>query len=167
MTPKAAYKTLRKNNNPKDLKYLEQDISTHSKYSYLYARNVCYCRFVLGEAAIIKNVGYSCDYARNVIHGRFELAEETICKYEYYSYWYGKYVIRKNWTEELAMKCPAWLYIYAKDVIKGRLPTTMHNKMIVFGMIDSSDKYVKKYLGSKKYCTLKRKDTKNESRTSV
>ena len=172
MTPEAAYKTLRKNNNHKNLEYLEQDISTHSKYSYLYARNVC-CRrgmvgrFVLGEAAISKNVGYSCCYARNVIHGRFELAEETICKYEYYSYWYGKYVIRRNWTEELAMKCPAWLYIYAKDVIKGRLPNVMHNKMIAFGIIDSSDKYVKKYLGSKKYCTLKRKDTKNESKLGI
>jgi len=93
-----------------------------------------------------------------VIKGRFILGEAEIIKdseYSYYSYWYGKYVIRRNWTEELAMKCPCWLYTYAKDVIKGRLPSTMHNKMIVFGMIDSSDKYVKKYLGAKKYCTLK------------
>ena len=65
------------------------------------------------------------------------------------------------------MKCPAWLYIYAKDVIKGRLPTVMHNKMIAFGIIDSSDKYVKKYLGAKKYCTLKGKSTKNESKLGI
>jgi len=63
-------------------------------------------------------------------------------------------LVRGNWTPELAVMCPIWLYLYAKDVIKGRLPTGMHNKMLVFGMIDSSDRYVKRYLGSKKYCTL-------------
>jgi hypothetical protein len=52
------------------------------------------------------------------------------------------------------MMCPIWLYLYAKDVIKGRLPNVMHNKMISFGIIDSKNKYVKKYLGAKKYCTL-------------
>jgi len=71
--------------------------------------------------------------------------------------------MKGNWTPELALMCPCWLYTYAKDIIKGRLPSTMHNKMIVFGMIDSSDKYVKKYLGAKKYCTLKGKDIKNDS----
>ena len=49
------------------------------------------------------------------------------------------------------MMCPCWLYLYAKDVIRGRLPNRLHNTMISFGMIDSSDKYVRKYCGSKKY----------------
>ena len=43
------------------------------------------------------------------------------------------------------------MILYAKDVIKGRLPTVLHNKMLCFGIVDSSDLYVKKYFGSQKY----------------
>ena len=145
----------------------EAAISTSDEYSYQYAEWVIGGRFELGEAAISENAWYSYWYAKEIIWERFKLGEAAISKEAELSYDYAKDVIRGNWTPELAVMCPCWLYTYAKDVIKGRLPSTMHNKMIVFGMIDSSDKYVKKYLGAKKYCTLKGKDTKNDSRTSV
>ena len=145
----------------------EAAISTSDEYSYQYAKEVIGGRFELGEAAISENAWYSYWYAKEIIWERFELGESAISKEAELSYDYAKDVIRGNWTPELAVMCPFWLYTYAKDVVKGRLPAVMHNKMIVFGMIDSSDKYVKKYLGSKKYCTLKRKDTKNDSRNSL
>jgi len=163
----------------------EAAISDNPLYSYWYARNLIKGRFKLGEAVISTSAEMSYEYAEHVIKGRFELGEAVISESYFYSYWYARYVIkgrfvlgeaaiskkqdaltclaeiyakeviRGNWTPELAVMCPCWLYTYAKDVIKGRLPSTMHNKMLSFGMIDSSDKYVKKYLGAKKYCTLK------------
>ena len=145
----------------------EDAISKDAFASYEYACVVIEGRFHLGEAAICKDAWESYHYAKNVIGGRFELGEDAISKDAEYSFWYAKHVIKGNWTPELAVMCPCWLFFYAKDVSKGRLPKTMHNKMLVFGMIDSSDKYVKKYLGSKKYCTLKGKDTKHDSRNSV
>jgi len=156
-----AYKILSGDPNHKDRESLERIIS-QDILSYLYAKNVIGGRFELGEAAISKDAGYSYWYARDIIHERFILGEAEIIKDSEYSYLYARNVLRGNWTPELAAMCPAWLYTYAKDVVKGRLPSTMHNKMIVFGMIDSSDKYVKKYLGAKKYCTLKGKDIKND-----
>ena len=133
----------------------EAAISESAEYSCLYAEHVIKGRFELGEAAISQEARWSYCYAGYVIHGRWELGEAAISKDAKYAEFYAKYFMKANWTPELAVMCPCWLYTYAKDVIKGRLPSTMHNKMIVFGMIDSSDKYVKKYLGAKKYCTLK------------
>jgi len=163
----------------------EAAISQEARSSYFYARDVIDGRWELGEAAISENAEMSFWYAREIIGGRWELGEAAISQdarssYLYALYVYARYVIDRfvlgeaaiskdaeyaeryakyfmkgNWTPELAVMCPCWLYTYAKDVVKGRLPSTMHNKMIVFGMIDSSDKYVKKYLGAKKYCTLK------------
>ena len=133
----------------------EAAISEDAIHSYEYAKDVIKGRFELGEAAISKKARESYCYAGYVIHGRWELGEAAISKDAKYAEFYAKYFMKANWTPELAVMCPCWLYTYAKDVIKGRLPSTMHNKMIVFGMIDSSDKYVKKYLGAKKYCTLK------------
>ena len=162
-----AYTILVNDPNHKDREALEQTISKSTYDSFYYARQVLKSRFHLGEAAISTSAWCSSFYARDVIGGRFELGEAAIIKDSELSYLYAKDVLRGNWTPELAVMCPCWLYTYAKDVIKGRLPSTMHNKMIVFGMIDSSDKYVKKYLGAKKYCTLKGKSTKNESKLGI
>ena len=184
MTPEQAYNILGNDHNHKDRESLEHTICSDAKCSYKYAINVIngrwklgeaaisesaersywYAkyiiegRFVLGEAAISKDAELSYEYAINVIKGRWELGEAVISKEAEWSFWYAKYVIRGNWTTELAVMCPCWLFFYAKDVSKGRLPKAMHNKMLVFGMIDSSDKYVKKYLEKK---------LKNDSRNSV
>ena len=184
MNPNWAYDILYKDPNHKDREVLEQTISESAEYSCLYAEHVIVgrfvlgeyviskdaeysyeyakyvlkSRFILGEPAICKSSEYSCLYAEHVIGGRFELGEAAISKEAELSYDYAKYVIRGSWTQELAVMCPCWLFFYAKDVSKGRLPKAMHNKMLVFGMIDSSDKYVKKYLAKK---------LKNDSRNSV
>ena len=146
MTPEiAAYDILRNEPLHKDRETLEQTLCSDAECSYKYARYVM-------------NAENSWDLARYVIKGRFLLGEAAISKDAEYSFWYAKYVIRGSWTQELAVMCPCWLFLYAKDVSKGRLPKAMHNKMLVFGMIDSSDKYVKKYLEKK---------LKNDSRNSV
>ena len=132
----------------------EEAISKDAEHSHYYAKYVLKSRFILGEAAISKDAVHSYCYAIDVIGGRFELGEAAIIKDSELSYLYAKDVLRCIWTPELAVMCPCWLFFYAKDVSKGRLPKAMHNKMISFGIIDSSDRYVKKYLGSKKYCTL-------------
>ncbi len=150
-----AYEILSGDPNHKYRESLERIISQDIFFSYEYAINVIKGRWVLGEAAISESAWCSYHYAKYVIQGRFILGEAEIIKDSEYSYLYARNVLRGNWTPELAVICPCWLYTYAKDVIKGRLPSTMHNKMLAFGMIDSSDKYVKKYLGAKKYCTLK------------
>ncbi len=189
MTPEIAYRILCGHNHwllPKcQRESLEQTICESAEHSYNYAELRIRGRFHLGEAAISKDAEYAERYAKHFIKGRWELGEEAISKDAEYSHYYAKYVLKsrfilgepaickssewsfryavcaiRDWTPELAAMCPAWLYIYAKDVVKGRLPTVLHNKMIAFGIMDSSDKYVKKYLGSKKYCTLKGKDTK-------
>ena len=138
-------------------------------YSYRYAKYAIGCRFVLGEEAISKDAEYSREYAKYVIKGRFALGEAAISESAHASYYYAKEVIggRFEIGEYVISQSAEYSYFYAKDVIKGRLPTVMHNKMISFCIIDSSDRYVKKYLGSKKYCTLKRKDTKNESKLGI
>ena len=98
-----------------------------------------------------KHVVCSFIYSKYIINERFELGEATISKDEKFALVYAEDVIKGKWTQELAVMCPCWLYLYAKDVIKGRLPTRLHNQMLAFGMIDSENKYVKKYCGSKKY----------------
>ena len=164
-----AFSILKNDPNHKDRESLEHTMCSDEECSYKYARDVIKGRWVLGEAAISESFLFSYWYATNVLNNcitpkgaakvsfenRFELGEAAISKDAKYAELYAKYFMKGNWTPELAVMCPCWLYAYAKDVIKGRLPSTMHNKMLSFGMIDSSDKYVKKYLGAKKYCTLK------------
>jgi len=105
-------------------------------------------------------------------HKKRDVLEQTISQDAEFSYHYAIAVKQCRWElGEAAISTSAYYsYHYAVEIIGGRLPDTMHRKMLAFGIIDSSDRYVKRYLdyiGSKKYCTLKRKDTKNESRTSV
>jgi len=92
----------------------------------------------------------------NVIRGRWELGEAAIIKNENYARLYAMHVIQGNWTQELAVMCPCWLLLYAKDVSKGRLPTVLHNTMLAFAIVDNSDKYVKTYFVSKKYQVKKK-----------
>ena len=176
-----AFSILKNDPNHKDRESLEHTMCSDEECSYKYARDVIKGRWVLGEAAISESFLFSYWYATNVLNNcitpkgaakvsfenRFELGEAAISKDAKYAELYAKHFMKGNWTPELAVMCPCWLYTYAKDVVKGRLPAVMHNKMISFGIIDSSDKYVKKYLGAKKYCTLKGKDIKHDSRTSV
>ena len=159
MTPEQAFYILENDPNHKDRESLEHTICSDAYWSYNYAR---YRRMIYTssfyEPGYYKVVWYKEIGGSGFCGERFELGEAAISKKEVYANFYANDLVRGNWTQELAVMCPIWLYLYAKDVSKGRLPTTMHNKMLVFGMIDSSNRYVKRYLGSKKYCTLQCKE---------
>ncbi len=168
-----AYDILRKDPNHKDREALEQTISTSAEYSCLYAEHVIKGRFVLGEYVISKDAEYSCEYAKYAIHERFVLGEAAISEDAYISYFYARYieerfelgeaaisqearssyfyardVIDGRWElgeAAISQAAPRWSYLYARDVIQGRLPDIMHRKMLAFGIMDSSDEWVKEY----------------------
>lgn len=68
---------------------------------------------------------------------------------------YAKEVLHNHWDEEVAKKCACWLYYYAKE-IGGRLPDELHNQMIAEGLKDQNNRWVKKYVGTKKYQKVRR-----------
>ena len=62
---------------------------------------------------------------------------------------YADDVLARPWDPKVAILCPQWLYLYARNVIKGKLPEEMHNRMIAFGVMGKENKWVTKYLKSK------------------
>ena len=89
-------------------------------------------------------------YAREVLGGRWPQAESVISQSDHAEL-YAIKVVRKNWNEEVARKCPCWLYHFAKDVVGGKLPKEMHNLMLSFSFTHQNDPWLKKYFGTKKY----------------
>ncbi len=176
MNPNWAYDILRNDPNHKDREALEQTISTSAEYSCLYAEHVIEGRWELGEYVISKDAEYSCEYAKyviearfvlgeaaisedaytsfnyanNVIKGRFELGEAAISQEARSSYFYARDIIEGRFElgESAISQEARWSYEYAKDVIQGRLPDIMHRKMLAFGIMDSSDEWVKEYFAT-------------------
>ena len=63
------------------------------------------------------------------------------------------------WSEDDLAKSPVWMYQYAKDHLGGRLPDCLHNRMQLMSFSDmSGNKWLKKYLGAKKYVLKKKKE---------
>jgi len=78
------------------------------------------------EAMILSDPWYSYRYARNIIEDRWEEAEDVI------------------------MNDPQASFHYASDIIKGKLPTKMHNRMLLYSIekssgLDPESKWVKRY----------------------
>ena len=124
MNPNWAYDILRKDPNHKDREALEQTISEEADASYCYAIAVKQCRWELGEAAISTSAYYSYHYAVEIIGGRFVLGEAAI-----------------STSAEMS-------FFYSRWAIQGRLPDIMHRKMLAFGIMDSSDEWVKEYFAT-------------------
>ena len=140
----------------------EQSIATDSRFSTLYAKDVLRGPFPIGESAIASSSGNSLDYARHVLKGRFVAGEAAIAKTETdgasleWARMYYELVVKNasdwaSWTEDQIKLCPCWMYMYAKDYLKGRLPDVLHNHMIAFGMTLKDDYFVKKYFKAKRY----------------
>ena len=141
----------------------EAAIATNPKDSYWYASYVLKGSFPEGEAEIAKHPELSFDYARDVIHGRFIAGEAAIGKLEvsgfnpkmaldYMNLWVkGSGFGWSGWTEDQIRVCPCWLYNYAKQHCKGRLPDNLHNSMLTFGMTINENYWVKKYFKAAKY----------------
>lgn len=156
----------------------EQAISTDSKHSFDYAR-LLECPFPLGENSISKDAQLSFKYANEILKERFIKGEEAIAKHDlnnnrFYPHSKERYKLSisyyntfKNyhtpWTEEQLRLSPCWMYLYAKEELKGRLPDSLHNAMMLFGLRYKEDYYVKKYLGAKKYTKKVKRRTKKRT----
>jgi len=137
-------------------------IATDAQSSFCYAKDIIRSPFPLGETAIATHADLCTAYARDVLKSRFILGEKTLALAETEknlknTLAYYQQVINtkpdhwKDWTEEQLKVSPCWLYLYAKEHIKGRLPDVLHNTMLVFGMTLKDNYYVKKYFKAKKY----------------
>ena len=117
-----------------------------------YSLNVVGGRWPEAERKLLgERVGHwLISYAKQVINGRWPEAEAIIVE-TLFEEQYAKEVLPGNWGEQVAQKCPCWLYYYAKDVIGGMLPEELHNRMLAEGVRNPSDSWVTKYLGCKKY----------------
>ena len=124
MNPEQAYRKLCEDKNHKDRESLERIISEEADASYCYAIAVKQCRWELGEAAISTSAYYSYHYAVEIIGGRFVLGEAAI-----------------STSAEMS-------FFYSRWAIQGRLPDIMHRKMLAFGIMDSSDEWVKEYFAT-------------------
>jgi hypothetical protein len=119
-----------------------------------YAKRVIKGRWLEAEPKIMmKTPRIAYHYAKEVINGRWPEAEEFICLDPFYAYEYAKSIINGRWPEaELFIaKDLSLAYEYAKNIIGARLPEEMHNMVIMQGMSQPDNEYLKKYLGYKKY----------------
>jgi len=175
MTPEEAYR--RADDAGKRLPAkLENIILTSTFYTYYYALNVIKSRWRKAEDLIVTDAIYATFYAANLVKGRWKKAEDIIAADDYYAYQYATLVIKGrfkkaekviadsdyNWGYienilkdkppiDYAVKSSYGLYIYAKNVIKGKLPTELHNRMLCFAIVEPNAHHIKKYFKSKKY----------------
>jgi len=138
-------------------------------------------RFELGEDAISLNGSQSCiysiflgerfekgepaiaadqpevilTYAKDVLKDRFKIAEDKISCVDYVAAEYGDLMrdqdLWGSWTKEEVKRSPVWLYQYAKDYIKGKLPEDMHVRMLAYGVTNPNNEWIRKYSVAKKY----------------
>jgi hypothetical protein len=91
----------------------------------------------IAENLISKDPNMAYDYALDTLKDRFPLGEEAICQN------------------------PRCLWLYSKNIIKGKLPETMHNAMLSHGIKDSNNIFVKVYLKNINKKIPKRPSKKN------
>ena len=86
--------------------------------------------------------------------------EPFICGSARRSERYAKFLDKgswQDWTAEEVMRSPCWLFYYAKNVCKGRLPEVLDNCMTMKSFEDSENPWVKRYFGTKRYRVRNRK----------
>lgn len=122
--------------------------------SFYYAR-VMGRRWEPGEKKIlaVKDPSTCFDYANEVIGGRWPEAEKLIVKNLDFALRYAIHFVGGRWEmyEKAIINDPERCYEYAKQVMKGRLPEHMHQAMVMHSFSQPDNKWIKKYLGSKKY----------------
>lgn len=57
----------------------------------------------------------------------------------------------KEWTPEELMRHPCWMFHYAKNVCRGRLPEILNNAMTMKSFEDGDSQWIKRYFSTKKY----------------
>lgn len=136
----------------------EEFIAQDTYCSYKYAMEILENRFPRGEEAIGRDPLKSVNYAK-MAKCRVVPAEDEISKNEELAIRYGKIMkecfLWSSWTEEDVSRTPVWMYQYAKDHLGGSLPDRLHNTMHMLSLCESNNKWIRKYLGSKKYMSKK------------
>ena len=128
----------------------ENIIAADACAAIIYAKEIIKERFEKAEKLIAKNSYCAYKYAADTIKGRFEKAEKLIACSDYNEA-YIKIVFCSKPPADYASKSSFGLYLYAKNVLKGRLPTELHNRMLCFAIIETDAKHIKTYFKSKKY----------------
>ena len=164
----------------KDKKTLVAACKSNAVFAMWYAENVAKGEWKPGEKAILKGEDWTAfyyaramgrrwgpaekkilaekdvvtcfDYADQVIKGRWPEAEKFIIKNPDFALLYANNFFGGKWEEyeKSIINDTERCYLYAKDAIKGRLPEHMHQAMVMHSF-SQPDKWVKKYLGAKKY----------------
>ena len=127
----------------------EKQISGCPEAALDYARFVVQGRWPEAEPCLLEDIYVAFTYAEQVIQGRWPEAEDgfagsdlaELCACE---------MLPGHWDEEVAKKCPCWLFFYAKDVIGGRLPDELHNLMLVEAIKNPDDPWVKKSISGRR-----------------
>ena len=95
------------------------------------------------------------EYASVITKARWPEAEKVLLKDKDKSpcLAYAVYVVHGRWEEyeRAIIDDPHDCYEYARCIIKGRLPEHMHTAMVMHSFSQPDNKWVKKYLGAKKY----------------
>ena len=120
-----------------------------------YAEEVIKGRWPEAEKVLLKDADSCFEYAKEVIKGRWPEAEKVLLKDKDKSpcLAYAVYVVHGRWEEyeRAIIDDPHDCYEYARCIIKGRLPEHMHTAMVMHSFSQPDNKWVKKYLGAKKY----------------
>jgi hypothetical protein len=96
----------------------------------------------------------------SVCANRAKGLEPFICGDEKKAEKYAKLLARvmwSDWTAEELMRSPCWMFYYAKNVCKGRLPEMLDNCMTMKSFEDSENQWVRRYFGTKRYRTRNKK----------
>jgi len=72
-----------------------------------------------------------------------------------------------NWTDEELVRNPCWLFMYAQQVMKGKLPENLHSAMIMHSFSSPENKYVKRYCRGRRYKYHCKKNLRPEVRFCV
>jgi hypothetical protein len=92
-------------------------------------------------------------YAAEVVGGRWEMAEEIILgePFDIEEAWaacrYARDVVKGRWEagENVIAACTYSMLRYADEVLKGRLPDHLHNRMMLGDTDEDVREYIQKY----------------------
>jgi hypothetical protein len=117
-----------------------------------YAKEVLEERWLDAEPVIAQDPVAAAYYAVNVHNSRWEEAENVIAKNDEAASMYGQHVVDR-WDPEMAKLSPVWLYMYADRVSCGKLPPSLHSRMLMWSFDDTMKKngWVRKYIAGRKF----------------
>jgi len=131
-----------------------------------YATMVLKRRWPRKERLIRQDPRAAVAYAFTFLKCRWKEAEATIASDESAASRYLPLLI-KSWTPAAVKRCPMWMYSYAALHVKGRLPPSLHNRMLAAYVDDPNNIWVRRYFHSKKLQKVKTSTRAGRSRKAT